>query len=321
MSLENLQMRLRYHGGNTEGRMISDKLRSLKKALFRSYQAATAILSDGREFKCLINSDKNKPDYDTKIISIPFEDIRLNAEMPPSETTTQGIEPIGMKPGDTFTWKETNTHWLVYLQYLEEDAYFRAEIRRCDNEIEINGNKYWVYLRGPVETTIQWNQKKNVIWNNLNYSTVLYVPKNEETLTFFKRFQKVKLNGNTWQVEAVNAHYADGIILVNLGEYHNNSIEDENLQKTETPVEQPTQGARIEGPLEVYPYDIVTYIAKDSSFNGKWSAEPDVIKVKSLSEDGLIAEIEITASKSGDFILSYNSYLEEVKLPIKIKSL
>ena len=73
MSLENLQMRLRYHGGNTEGRMISDKLRSLKKALFRSYQAATAILSDGREFKCLINSDKNKPDYDTKIISIPFE--------------------------------------------------------------------------------------------------------------------------------------------------------------------------------------------------------------------------------------------------------
>jgi hypothetical protein len=37
-----------------------------------------------------------------------------------------------MKPGDVFTWKKTNTHWLVYLQDLEEIAYFRAEIRRCD---------------------------------------------------------------------------------------------------------------------------------------------------------------------------------------------
>jgi len=37
--------------------------------------------------------------------------------------------------GDVFEWKETGTHWLVYLQALEEDAYFRSEIRRCDQEI------------------------------------------------------------------------------------------------------------------------------------------------------------------------------------------
>ena len=79
MSLELLNKRLRYQGGNQEQRFINDKLRSLKRALLYSYQAATAILSDGKEFRCLINPDKNKPAYDNKIISIPYKDICLNA--------------------------------------------------------------------------------------------------------------------------------------------------------------------------------------------------------------------------------------------------
>jgi len=58
--------------------MYEDKRRSLRKALLYSYQSNTAILSDGREFRCLINPDKNKPDYDNKIISILFEDVCLN---------------------------------------------------------------------------------------------------------------------------------------------------------------------------------------------------------------------------------------------------
>lgn len=68
--------------------MINDKLRSLKKALLYSYQAATAILSDGREFRCLINPDKNKPAYDNKMLSIPFKDICLNAAR--AGKTTEG---------------------------------------------------------------------------------------------------------------------------------------------------------------------------------------------------------------------------------------
>ena len=78
MSIETMKTRLNYHGGNAEGRMIKDKERSLKKALLYSYQAATAILEDGREFRCLINPNKNKPEYDNKILSIPFYDICLN---------------------------------------------------------------------------------------------------------------------------------------------------------------------------------------------------------------------------------------------------
>jgi hypothetical protein len=110
--------------------MINDKLRGLKKALLYSYQAATAILTDGREFRCLINPDKNKPAYDNKMLSIPYKDICLNK--PRVGKTTEGEEEIGIKTGDVFTWKETDTHWLVYLEYIEEDAYFRSEIRRCD---------------------------------------------------------------------------------------------------------------------------------------------------------------------------------------------
>ena len=76
MSIQDkLNKRLAYLGGNAEGRMQMGKLRSLKKALLYSYQAATAVLQDGRKFKCLMNPDKNKADYTTNTISIPYEDV------------------------------------------------------------------------------------------------------------------------------------------------------------------------------------------------------------------------------------------------------
>jgi hypothetical protein len=87
MSLELMNKRLQYNGGNQEQRMIEGKLKTLKKALLYSYQAATAILPDGREFRCLINPDKNKPAYDNKIISIPYKDICLNAPFNEKKTS------------------------------------------------------------------------------------------------------------------------------------------------------------------------------------------------------------------------------------------
>ena len=144
--LNNMQERLKYRGGNTEARMERDKLNSLKRALFNSYQAETAMLDNEKKFKCLINPNKNSPDYDNKIISIPFKDICLNDKtLNPPQKTLPGIETIGLKAGDTFLWVETNTHWIVYLQYIEETAYFRAEIRRCDQQVEVNGKRYWIY--------------------------------------------------------------------------------------------------------------------------------------------------------------------------------
>ena len=108
-ALDNMKTRLEFEGGiKQENRMQEAKLKSLKKALIYSYQAATAILTDGREFRCLINPDRVIEEYNDKILSIPYDDICLNADK--VGKTTEGIQHIGMKVGDTFTWKETNTN-------------------------------------------------------------------------------------------------------------------------------------------------------------------------------------------------------------------
>ena len=278
MSLELLNKRLQYQGGNQQQRFINDKLKSLKRALLYSYQAATAILSDGKEFRCLINPDKNKPAYDNKILSIPYKDICLN--MPKIGKTSEGEINVNIKTGDVFTWKETNTHWLVYLEYIEEDAYFRSEIRRCDQEVKIGNNSYWVYIRGPVETSIEWSQKAGIEWNTLNYSLVMYITADNITNDYFERFKTIKILDprknieKTWQVVGVDPYYGDGIIQIFLDEFFENSIADEvaienfdKINEEENPVDETS--AYIEGPIEVQQYSKAYYEIHNAE-NGYW---------------------------------------------------
>jgi hypothetical protein len=140
---------------------------------------------------------------------------------------------------------------LVYLQFLEEDAYFRSEIRRCDQVIDINGHHYWVYVRGPVETDIKWAQKAGIEWNKLNRSLVMYITADEITEDYFGRFTKIKMSNpnldswKTWQVAATDPYYGDGIIQVFLNEFFENSIADKvaeaNAEETspDIPQEEP----------------------------------------------------------------------------------
>lgn len=314
--LETLKMRLQYQGGNQEGRFVKDKLKGLKKALLYSYQAETVVLEDEREFRCLINPDKLKPEYDNKIISIPFKDICLNKER--VGTTSQGEEEIGLKPGDVFQWKETNTYWLIYLQYLEEKAYFRAELRRCKYEVEINGKKYWVYFRGPLETTIQWNQKQGIVWNDMNYSAVIYVTKNEETLDFFHRFTKIKINGKPWEVQVINEYDADGIVKVYLDEDYSNTIEEEGKEIPEiNPPE--IDSPHIEGDSFVSPYDIKEYQILNAE-GGEWKISNTKAKILEVKDSSVV--IEIITGKSGNFDLIYlRENEEDIIFPVRIESL
>ena len=321
--LDNLKSRLSYQGGiKAEDRFINDKLRTLKKSLLYSYQAETIILEDGREFRCLINKDKLSGDYNDKIISIPYSDICLNKEK--IGTTSQGEELIGLKPGDVFTWKGNknteDTKWLVYLNYLEENAYFRADIRECNAVLEINGKTYDVYARGPVETDIKWGQKSGISWNDLNYSLVVFVSKNEDTLDYFHRFTKVKIDGNSWQVAAVNQYFADGIIKLCLNEWFSNEFEDDEVapKPEQPPFEEGVP--YIDGPLEVYPYDISIYTIQNES-GGRWVVS-DNKKAKILESTELTATIEIITSKSGKFDLIYQKDgVNITSIPIVIKSL
>lgn len=311
MSLKLLNKRLQYQGGNQEQRFINDKLRGLKRALLYSYQAATATLSDGKEFRCLINPDKNKPAYDNKILSIPYKDICLNT--PRVGKTSEGEIDINIKPGDVFIWKETNTHWLVYLEYIEEDAYFRSEIRRCDQEVKIEDNSYWVYIRGPVETSIEWNQKAGIEWNTLNYSLVMYITADETTNNYFERFKTIKIldprynKEKTWQVVGVDPYYGDGIIQVFLDEYFENSIADavaaENSAETggENPVDE--TAAYIDGPTEVQQYSKAYYEihnAEEGHWYLKWKNEEQDLK-SSLK----IIPLNISIGELGTFTLIY----------------
>lgn len=289
-ALNGMKTRLQYSGGiNQQDRMNQDKLRVLKKALLYSYQAATAILEDGREFRCLINPDKLKTSYDEKIISIPYEDICLNPEFSKQETTSQGTESIDLLPGDVFTWKENNTKWLVYLKRYEETAYLRAEIRRCNYRIEINGSYYDVYAKGPDETAIVWNKVKSTMWNNLNYNLTMYIKKDRKTENFFHRFSKIELNNMPWEVQAIDSMSLEGVIIVALRETYQNSIEKELEKENEECdiIERDGVTPYINGPLEISPYDTIKY------------------KVEKLSEEQLTGEWKVTGKKIN--ILEENS--------------
>jgi hypothetical protein len=64
-------------------------------------------------------------------------------------------------------------------------------------------------MTGPNETTALWNVKKGVVWNDLNYTKLLYITKDEDTLAFFQRFDRVIINGKPWEVQAYNESYSN----------------------------------------------------------------------------------------------------------------
>lgn len=252
--LDNLNSRLNYRGGiKQHDRLVSGKLEALKRALLYSYQAATAILADGREFRCLINPDKLKINYDDKIISIPFEDVCLNT----GNKTKGEIENIGMKAGDVFTWKENNTDWIVYLQRLEEKAYFRAEIRKCEYSLDIGDNTYKVYARQRALSEIPWYTAKGISWNELDYGIEMYITKDDTTEDYFRRFKTITLDKKPWEVNAVDALSTEGIIRVLLKEDYSNTVAEEIAKEKEENIVVET--SLIQGPIEVYPYDTVQY--------------------------------------------------------------
>lgn len=325
-ALEGMKTRLQYSGGvNQQDRMNQDKLRVLKKALLYSYQAATAILEDGREFRCLINPDKLKTSYDEKIISIPYEDICLNPEFSKRETASQGIESIDLLPGDVFTWKENNTKWLVYLKRYEETAYLRAEIRRCNCRIEINGSYYDVYVKGPDETAIVWNKVKSTMWNNLNYNLTMYIKKDRKTENFFHRFSKIELNNMPWEVQAIDSMSLEGVIIVALRETYQNSIEKELEKENEECdiIERDGVTPYINGPLEINPYDTIKYKVEkisEEELTGEWKITGKRINI--LEENSSYIVFQENSGHQGEIEIKYKRKGKaDLLLPVKVNSL
>lgn len=320
--IDTMKMRLYQKGGKQIGRMEEDKLRGLRQALLYSYQSATAVLQDGREFLCLMNPDKLNNSYDNKIISIPFRDICLNKPIIEHHTTTQGLEEIGMKPGDVFEWKETNTYWIVYLRYLEERAYFRAEVRKCESEADVDGTPYRVYFKGPQELNIEWKKIRNAgIINTENYSGLMYITRDEKTEEFFHRFTIVKIDDKPYEVQVVNRFGGDGILEVAVKEWFQNSIEDAKKEADKEaealkPVPSP-EDPQIVGPAQVDPYGIVTYSIANIAGDCVWSVNEEAEKkilFKDNNNTGNEVTLYIATNKKMNFTLSCNDVTIDVEV-------
>ena len=300
--------RLEAHGGDLQQmRMIRDKRRSLDRALWNSYQGANVKLIDSDQIaRALINPNKLKPDYDDKILSIGFE--------------------YGYKPGDVFEWVNTNTHWLIYLQELSELAYFRADIRRCDYQIkweDENGiHSTYAAIRGPVETKIDYIQKHGISVDNPNHSLNILLPKNKDTLEYFRRYSRFYLNdideGDEqicWRVEAKDSISMPGILEITAVEYYINKDEDdvENgivgalIVEPENPneeiVEATIVGDTFIKPNEAHEYkyegeDTSAWVIDTKKYPVKWSANP-----KDLKHIKLIW----TSQYSGQFTIAYGN--------------
>lgn len=310
MSIDNLfdkmAFRLNKRGGEEQiNRMNEDKLKSLESAIKYSYQSAKIGITFAGEEEIfvdgLINPDKLSLDLDNKILSIPFE--------------------AGIQEGDVIAWhqreeKEEPSYWLVYLQHLEETAYFRASLRRCRHQVELNGGrKYWVYIRGPVEQSVIWQQTQGNYVNKLNNTLVMYITKDAVTDNYFHRFAKVKIEGNTWEVQAVDRLSTPGILEVALKEDFNNDYED-----AETQVQDLNTNSMIQGPAEVYPYETVTYTVKNE---GEWAVVSSKAKIKIVEKTGTSIKLFIASGKSGNFTVSHSIPGEAIAAvaTITIKSL
>lgn len=286
-------------------------------------------------FRCLINHDKLKVQYEDKIISIPFMEIPVGGKK---------IIETNFHNGTVFKWIHGNkeewtpdTYWIVYMQYSQETAYFRAEIRKADEEIQIvminqDGSEdtkmYRGWMTGPNQTSIIWNTKKNITWNDLNYTKILYITKDENTLAFFSRFDRVIINGQPWEVQAYNDNYTTskggdgqgGIIRVALKETYTSTdvFVKETLQKLEQEKNKQDQieESHIVGPSIVKPYSIVSYQAKNFNEELNWQLDSSLAVIRQISNDGMSIIVEIVTGKSNKegFNIRYGDFIFHVQI-------
>ena len=318
-------------------------------------QIVSDLTTTQPQFRCLINHDKLKVDYEDKIISIPF-----------FEPSIGSVDPIetDFHNGTVFKWVHGNkeqwtpdTYWIVYMQYSEETAYFRAEIRKADEEIEIitiddQGNEttttYRGWMTGPNETSALWTTKKNVTWNDMNYTKLLYITKDENTLAFFQRFDRIIINGKPWEVQAYNQSYSTsktagtdtGIIRVALKQTYTSS--DQFVKQTLDTLTTKKQAKaeydkthtepRIDGPTIARPYETLTFTAKnfvaEYDENNReivkhWTLYgTSLAKIIKTSVDGKTVTVEVltgTSNKKG-FYINYGDS-EDTMLNVIIESL
>jgi hypothetical protein len=287
--------------------MIADKKKTLDRSIMYSYHAANIKkVNSNDSVRALINPNKLKPDYDDKIISVGFE--------------------YKFSPGDVFEWENTKTHWLIYLQDLTELAYFRGDIRRCQYQVfwlNEKGEKKSTYLtvRGPVETKINTIYKNQTSIDVPNYSLSILMPKNEDTLAYFKRYAKFYLPDadsqmlkTCWKVEAVDSISMPGIIEVLATEDYSNVFLDDVANGivdglVQEPID-PTPDTLIEGETFIKAKGTYTYKYLGNE-TPVWSYNKK-LPIKRVSMEDNIITFKWDSNYSGQFDLRCNDSIKTI---------
>lgn len=95
------------------------------------------------------------------------------------------------------------------------------------------------------------------MFNKENYTLLMYITKNEETLDYFHRFTKIEIDGLPWEVQVVDSIATEGIIEVSLKETYKNTIEKE-IKKEEIIIPE-KKDIYIKGFNKTFPYEEYLY--------------------------------------------------------------
>ena len=293
MSLKTLSARIDYLGGDQLSRINKQKLQSFRAALKNDYNSRLIKTDKHASVPCIIKNNAYglKADYDKKYISVEFS--------------------AGLEAGDVFQCLDDNSRWMVYLPILTETAYLRSEIIRCDHSLNINGKEYFVYFQGPVETDIRWFIKNGINANELNKSGTVYIKKDDNTLSFFHRFTKIKINGHMWEVQVTDPISVPGILELELQEYYDN-------KEADLPQVKPSdKNQLIKGEKIVKQNTSIGYMVDDSIYNPSTSwtiAGNDRVKIEEVLNNGQICKVKVNEGAIGKFTLSYGTNSMEITI-------
>lgn len=293
MSLKTLSARIDYLGGDQLSRINKQKLQSFRAALKNDYNSRLIKTDKHASVPCIIKNNAYglKADYDKKYISVEFS--------------------AGLEAGDVFQCLDDNSRWMIYLPILTETAYLRSEIIRCDHSLNINGKEYFVYFQGPVETDIRWFIKNGINANELNKSGTVYIKKDDNTLSFFHRFTKIKINGHTWEVQVTDPISVPGILELELQEYYDN-------KEADLPQVKPSdKNQLIKGEKIVKQNTSVGYMVDDSIYNTSTSwtiAGNDRVKIEEVLNNGQICKVKVNEGAVGKFTLMYGTNSMEITI-------
>jgi hypothetical protein len=212
-----MRKRLTYDGGAAQqDRMIQGKLKSMLAATKHSYQAArfSEWPDYPAEFPGLFNPVTQTESFDTKLISVPFDS--------------------SFKPGTIFHWKNTDTHWIIFLRDWTELAYLRGQCRRCDHKVQwVDGDQTLqetlISVIGPTTPMMrQISSQATALSEDVpNANTKMLVPDGARNRAFFHRYQTMLFQGIAFRIEHIDFLSMPGVIQLYCTEDYSNLVEDD----------------------------------------------------------------------------------------------